>query len=80
MFDNTCEIRRAIIRPDGRAQLDLKADDGTFDWIWLLSSTQNANPVFAAALTAFATNKKVWCQVNIPVNAFDEVLNFGVAK
>jgi hypothetical protein len=80
MFDGTCEIRRANVRGDGRAQLDLKADDGTFDWNWFLSSAQNGNPVLAAALTALATNKKVYCTINDPVQAWAEVVNFGVAK
>ena len=80
MFDSTCEIRRALIRSDGRAQLDLKADNGAFDWNWFFSSTQNANAVLAAALTALATNKKVFCTINDPVQAWAEVVNFGVAK
>ncbi|HEY8870777.1 MAG TPA: hypothetical protein VIM30_15505 [Candidatus Limnocylindrales bacterium] len=80
MFDNTCEIRRAHIRGDGKAQLDLKADDGTFDWSWFVSSVQNANPVLAAAFTAMATNKKIYCTINDPVQAWAEVVNFGLAK
>jgi hypothetical protein len=80
MFDSTCQIRRANIRSDGRAQLDLKADDGTFDWNWFLSSTGNANACLAAALTAIATNKKVYCTINDPVQAWAEVGNFGVVK
>ena len=80
MFDGTCEIRRANVRGDGRAQLDLKADDGTFDWNWFVSSAQNSNPVLAAALTALATNKKVYCTINDPVQGWSEVVNFGVAK
>jgi hypothetical protein len=80
MFDGTCEIRRALIRGDGRAMLDLKADNGTFDWNWFLSSTKNANAVLAVALTALATNKKVWCTINDPVQAWAEVVNFGLAK
>jgi hypothetical protein len=80
MFDGTCEIRRANVKDDGRAQLDLKADDGTFDWSWFVSSTQHANPVLAAALTALATNKKVYCTINDPVQAWAEVVSFGVAK
>src|SRR5438309_2215964 len=38
MFDGTCEIRRAGITTDGRAQLDLKAENGEFDWTWFLSA------------------------------------------
>ena len=80
MFDATCEIRRANVRGDGRAQLDLKADNGAFDWSWFVSSTQNVNAVLAAAFTALATNKKVYCTINDPVQAWAEVVNFGVAK
>jgi hypothetical protein len=80
MFDSTCEIRRVNIRGDGRAQLDLKADNGTFDWSWFLSSGQNANTVLAAALTAIATNKKVYCTIDDPVQPWAEVVNFGVVK
>jgi len=29
-FDGPCQIRRANIRGDGRAQLDLKAENGAF--------------------------------------------------
>jgi hypothetical protein len=32
MFDGTYQIRRVNINGDGRAQLDLKADNGMFDW------------------------------------------------
>jgi hypothetical protein len=42
MFDTTCEIRRANIRGDGRAQLDLKADNGAFDWSWFFSGTSTS--------------------------------------
>jgi hypothetical protein len=80
MFDGTCEIRRANVRGDGRAQLDLKADDGTFDWSWFLSSVQNGSAVLATALTALATNKKVYCSINDPVQAWAEVVVFGITK
>jgi hypothetical protein len=80
MFDGTCEIRRANVRGDGLAQIDLKADDGTFDWSWFVSSAANTNGVLAAALTALATNKKVYCTINDPVQPWAEVVNFGVAK
>ena len=80
MFDGTCQIRRANVRGDGRAQIDLKADNGAFDWSWFLSSAANGNAVLAAALTAIATNKKVYCTINDPVQAWAEVVNFGVSK
>jgi hypothetical protein len=80
MFDNTCQIRRANVRADGRAQLDLKADDGTFDWSWFLSTSDHGNEVLAVALTAIATGKKIYCTINDPVQSWAEVANFGVAK
>jgi hypothetical protein len=80
MFDGNCEIRRANVRGDGRAQLDLKADNGAFDWTWFLSSVQNGSPVLAAALTALATNKKVYCTINDPIQAWAEVVVFGINK
>lgn len=80
MFDGTCEIRRANIRDDGRAQLDMKADNGAFDWNWFLSSVQNGNAVLAVALTALATNRKVYCSINDPVQGWAEVGAFGLLK
>jgi hypothetical protein len=80
MFDGSCDIRRANIRADGRAQLDIKADDGSFDWGWYLSSVQNGSAVLAAALTAIATNKHIYCSINDPVQPWAEVGVFGVAK
>lgn len=80
MFDGTCEIRRVSIREDGRAQLDLKADNGTFDWNWFVSSVQNGNAVLAVSLTAISTNKKVTCVINDPVQPWAEVVMFGLAK
>ena len=80
MFDGSCEIRRANVRADGRAQLDLKADNGAFDWQWFLSPVDIGGPVLAAALTALATNKRVYCTINDPVGPWSEVQNFGVVK
>ena len=79
-FDSTCQIRRVNIRGDGRAQLDLKADNGMFDWSWFLSSADHANQVLAAALTAIATNRGVYCTISDPVQPWAEVVNFGVAR
>lgn len=78
--DGTCEIRRALIRSDGKAQLDIKAENGAFDWNWFVSSAQHGNQVLAVALTALATNKKVVCVINDPVQPWAEVDAFGVAK
>lgn len=79
MFEGQCEIRRAHLRGDGRAQLDLKADNGAFDWSWFISSAQFGTPVLAVALTAVATNKKVYCTINDP-QPFAEVIDFGVVR
>jgi hypothetical protein len=79
-FDNTCQIRRALINGNGLAQLDLKADNGAFDWSWFLSSSANAKEVLAAALTAIATNKTAYATINDPVQPFATLVNFGVVK
>jgi hypothetical protein len=80
MFDGICEIRRAGVLGDGRAELDLKADNGTFDWSWFLSPAQNANAILAVALTALATNKKVNCTINDPVQPLAEIVSISVIK
>jgi hypothetical protein len=80
MFDGYCQIRRAGVTEDGKAQLDLKADDGSFDWNWFVSTPQYTREVLAAALAAIACNKKVYCLINDPVQAWAEVSRFGLAK
>jgi hypothetical protein len=64
MFDGFCDIRRAGVSPEGLAQLDLKADDGTFDWQWFLSEASISKEVLATALAAVVTGKKLHIQVN----------------
>lgn len=66
MFDGFCEIRRAGILPDGRAQIDIKAVDGTFDWHWAFSTPARGNAVLAVALVALATNRQVGCAISEP--------------
>ena len=63
-FDGSCDIRRAGVSPEGWAQLDLKADDGTFDWQWFLSEANISKEVLATALAAIATGKKLAIQMN----------------
>jgi hypothetical protein len=73
--EHVCSIRRAGVRADGSAQLDLKADDGAFDWNWFVSSTAIGREVLAIALTALATGSKVDCLFTEPIGAFTAVEN-----
>ena len=73
MSEHVCSIRRAGVRPDGSAQLDLKADDGTFDWNWFVSAPEIGREVLAVALTALATGRTVLCGVSDPVGPFTRV-------
>jgi hypothetical protein len=79
-FDGTCEIRRAGVTSDGRAQLDLKATDGTFDWHWCFSAPERTREVLAAAFTAIASNKLIYCTMATPLPATPVVQNFGLVK
>jgi hypothetical protein len=79
-FDGNCEIRRAGVSADGRAQLDLKATDGAFDWNWCFSKPERTREVLAAALTAIASNKLVYCSMPLPLAATPVVENFGLVK
>jgi hypothetical protein len=79
-FDGSCQIRRALINGNGQAQLDLKADNGAFDWSWFLSTQPNANATLAAALTAIAANKSCYATINDPVKSFSTLVNFGIVK
>jgi len=78
MFDGNCQIRRANIRFDGRAQVDLKAENGAFDWTWFFSSVDHAPQVLAVALTAIATRRGVYVTLDEPVKPESEVGNFGI--
>jgi hypothetical protein len=80
VFDGNCEIRRAGVTPEGLAQVDLKDVLGTFDWTWFLSAPEKTNQVLAAALTAIASNKQVFCQINLPIAPWAQVIRFGVDK
>jgi hypothetical protein len=65
-LDKGCDIRRAGYNEDNVAQLDLKAQDGTFNWNFFYSSTDNARVILAVALAAITTGKAVECQVDDP--------------
>jgi len=79
MFDGVCEIRRAGVSPEGLAQLDLKADDGTFDWNWFLSKDDLSKEVLATALVAIASGKKVAVQMET-VTTWSRVVRFLLIK
>ena len=79
-FNGNCEIRRAGVTADGRAQLDLKATDGTFDWRWCYSTPDRAKEVLAVALTAIASNKLVYCYMDTPLPDNAVVKLFGIVK
>ena len=79
MWQGNCQIRRAGIDPNGRAQLDLKADDGTFDWTWFLSKNGLDREILATALAAISSNKEVSCDIS-PTTAFGEVSRCLILK
>jgi hypothetical protein len=78
-FDGPCEIRRAGVTADGRAQIDLQAADKSWDWRWCLSDPARTREVLAVALTAIATSKHVYCSMAEPVAATPTIKNFGMA-
>jgi hypothetical protein len=73
-LDKGCDIRRAGYNANNVAQLDLKAQDGTFDWTWFYSNTDNARVILAVALAAITTGKAVECQVDDPATG-----SFGIS-
>jgi len=73
MSDHGCTVRRAGVLADGSAQLDLKADDGAFDWNWFKSSPAIGREVLAVALTALATGSHMECQFADPIGPFTAV-------
>ncbi len=75
-FDGICEIRRAGVSPEGLAQLDLKAVDGTFDWNWFLSADNLSREMLAVALAAITANKRVHAQISDPVTTWSRVNRF----
>jgi hypothetical protein len=79
-FDGNCEIRRAGIRPDGRAQVDMRAVNGAFDWNWFVSNPEKGKEVLAVALTAIASGKQIACTIENESQPFAEVGFFGIVK
>lgn len=77
-FDGFCEIRRAVVSPDGRAILDLKDSKGSFDWRWCPSSSERSKEVLAVGMTAIACNKLVYCTIQDPDQPV--IGHCGVAK
>jgi len=75
-FDGVCAIRRAGVSPEGLAQLDLKAEDGTFDWNWFLSRDGLSREILATALAAIVSGKRVHCQIDDPVSTWSRVYRF----
>ena len=65
-FDSPCEIRRAGINSEGSAQLDLRAENGTFDWTWFLSADALGREMLATALAAIVSNKRVNASMTLP--------------
>jgi hypothetical protein len=65
-LDKVCSIRRAGYNGNGVAQLDLQAQDGTFDWSWFYSNTDSARAILAVALAAITSGKPVECTVDDP--------------
>ena len=64
-LDKGCDIRRAGYMGNV-AVVDVKAQDGTFDWHFFYSNADNARAILAVALAAITTGKPVECQVDDP--------------
>jgi len=80
MFDGNCEIRRAGITPEGLAQLDLRAADGSWDWNWFLSTPAMTREVLAVALSAITSGKNVACQIDNPAASWSTVIRLLLVK
>ena len=78
MFDGTCLIRRAGVSAEGWAQVDLKAENGAFDWQWFLSRPEMTREVLATALVAVSTGKRVHVQLDEPITAWSPVIRILV--
>lgn len=80
MFDGICRLGRTGISPEGRAQLELVAADGSWPSNWFLSNAAHANQVLAVALTAVSTGKQVQCQINDPAAAWSEIIRIVIVN
>jgi hypothetical protein len=76
-FDGEASIRRALIRPDGQAQLDIKPDGQ--GWQWSFVPPARAREALACALTAISGGWKL--VITLPDDPNSQVLeNVGVTK
>jgi hypothetical protein len=75
MSEHVCSISRAGIRADGRAQIELKANDGAFNSTWFISSPDLAREMLAIALTAITTGMHLDCELTDPIGQFSPVEN-----
>lgn len=79
-FDGVCEIRRAGVSPEGLAQLDLKAENGAFDWTWFLSRDGLGREMLATALAAVVSGKRVACVIDDPIGSWSRVARILIVK
>ena len=79
-FDGNCEIRRAGIDSNGLARLDLKAENGQFDWNWFFSQENVSREVLATALAAIVSGKRVSCFIGDPIVPNGRIINIQLVK
>jgi hypothetical protein len=79
-FEGICEIRRAGVDSNGLARLDLKADNGQFDWNWFFSQPEVSREVLATALAAIVSGKRLNCLINDPVVPNGRIVNIQLIK
>lgn len=76
-YDGEASIRRALSRPDGRAQLDIKPDGQ--DWQWSFVPPERAREALACGLAAICSGLKVIVTLPDDPNSHDlEII--GLAK
>jgi hypothetical protein len=80
MVDVVCEIRRAGITPEGLAQLDVRPQNGSFDWTWVLSKDGLGREMLATALAAIVSGKFIECQIEEPVSSWSRVIRLVIVK
>jgi hypothetical protein len=77
-FDGVCNLGRVGIEPNGRAQLELSAADGSFPSNWFLSKADLNREILAIALAAKVSGRSVWCQIDDPTKTWSDVYRFLV--
>jgi hypothetical protein len=81
MTDVLCEVLRAGVTSDGRAQIDLVAvNPPQFSRTWFLSKPSTAREVLATALVAISTDKLVECVLPDPPVPWSEIEKFLLVK